>query len=71
MGEVAEGLVLDLAVVSVGASEIVAGVGHPLDGVGDFADVDGPWFACHARNIRVPSGIVKGIAKRFWLQKVA
>ena len=37
VGEVAEGLVLDLAVLAVGAAEIVAGVGHPLDGVGDFA----------------------------------
>jgi hypothetical protein len=71
VGEVSQRLVLDLAVLAVGAAEIVAGVGHPFDGVGDFAHVNGSRFAHHTRNIRVPSDIVKGIAKRFWLQKPA
>ena len=46
--EVAEGLVLDLSVLSEGAAEIVTGVGGPLVGVGDFGDVDCAGFACHA-----------------------
>ena len=40
MGEVAEGAVLDLAVLSEGASEIIAGVGDALEGVGHFSNVD-------------------------------
>ena len=40
VGEVSEGLVLDLAVLPEGAAEVIAGVGHPLDGVGDFVNVD-------------------------------
>ena len=71
VGEVSQGLVLDLAVRAEGAAEIVAGVRHPFDGVGDFAHVNGSRFARHTRNIRVPSDIVKGIAKRFWLQNLA
>ena len=47
VGEVSEGLMLDLAVLSKGASEIVTGVGHPLDGVGDFSNVDCSRFASH------------------------
>jgi hypothetical protein len=71
VGEVSRRLVFDLAVLAVGAAELVAGVGHPFDGVGDSAHVDGSRFACHTRNIRVSSDIVKGIAKRFWLQIIA
>jgi hypothetical protein len=51
VGEVSEGLVLDLAVLSKGASEIVTGVGYPLDGVGDFGNVYCSWFAFHVPNI--------------------
>src|SRR5205823_10922369 len=52
VGEVSEGLVLDLAVVSEGASEVVTGIGHPLDGVGDFGDMGSSRFACHASQYR-------------------
>src|SRR5512135_3206127 len=52
VGEVSEGLMLDLAVLPEGASEVVAGIGHPLDGVGDFGDMDRARFACHASQYR-------------------
>ena len=58
------------AILAIGAAEIVAGVRHPFDGVGDFAHVNGSRFARHTRNICVRADIVKGIPKRFWLQKV-
>ena len=64
VGEVSEGLVLDLAVLSEGASEIVAGVGHPLDGVGDFSNVDCSWFAYHTGNIRVRIGAVSRASRK-------
>jgi hypothetical protein len=56
VGEVSQGLVLDLAVLAKGAPEIVTGIGHPLDGVGDFGNVDRAGFACHSANIMVRSG---------------
>ena len=52
VGEVSEGFMLDLAVLSKGASEVVTGIGHPLDGVGDFGDMDSSGFARHASQYR-------------------
>ena len=40
VGEVSEGLVLDLSVQSKRATEVIAGIGHTLDGVGDFSNVN-------------------------------
>jgi hypothetical protein len=51
VGEVSEGLMLDLAALSKGASEVVTGVGHTLDSVGDFGNVNGLWLAYHSANI--------------------
>ncbi len=62
---------LDFAVLSIGATEIIAGVGDTLDGVGDFVNVDCAWFAYHAPNIPEEPGRSQGQRKRFWLQIAA
>src|SRR4051812_36918642 len=48
VGEVAEGLMLNFPVLTEGASEVVARIGDPLDGVGDFGDMYSSVFASHA-----------------------
>ncbi len=50
--EVSEGFMLDLPVLSEGASEVVTGISYSLDGVGDFGDMDSSVFACHAGEYR-------------------
>ena len=51
VGEVSEGLVLDLSVQSKQAAKVIAGIRETLDGVGDFSNVDCSWFAHHSPNI--------------------
>ena len=47
VGEVSEGFMFDLAVLPEGASEVVTGIGDPVEGVGDFGDMNRSVFACH------------------------
>src|SRR5208337_2734394 len=64
VGEVSEGLVLDLSVQSKRATEVIAGIGHTLDGVGDFSNVDCSWFAYHSPNIPGRVGDSQGQAEK-------
>ncbi len=52
IGAVSEGLMLDLAVLTEGASEVVTDRGYPLEGVRDSGDMDRLVFACHAGQYR-------------------
>jgi hypothetical protein len=52
IGEVAERLVLDLATLSEGTSQVVAGVSDTFDGVGDFGNMDCSRFPSHEGQYR-------------------
>src|SRR5208337_5001874 len=64
IGEVSQGFMLDLAILSKGATEIIAGVGDTLDGGGDFVNVNCAWFADHARNTSEKAGQSQGQRKK-------
>ena len=51
MGEIAQGLMLDLAVLAEGAPEKVVGVGFAADGASDLGDMTGGGAVRHGQTI--------------------